>query len=168
MSHDGLMPGAGVALRGWMVLTLLLGFFGVVAGANAVMVHYAIATFRGEQEASPYEHGIAYEKDIEAARAQEALRWTVSAALSRDKEGMALVEVTVTDASQMPVRGLGFTSALVSPTDKNRDKQLSLAETAPGVYSGRVAATPGQWDLLLEVRHDSARVFRSKNRVALR
>jgi nitrogen fixation protein FixH len=167
MPHDDLMSGAGFALKGWMVLTLLLGFFGVVAGANTMMIHYAVTTFRGEQDPSPYEHGLAYDKDIAAARAQEALRWNVSAGVSRDKEGKAVVEVAVTDASQKPVTGLAFTSALVAPADKQLDKHLSLAETAPGIYSGRIAATPGQWDLLLEASHDSARVFRSKNRIAL-
>ena len=47
MTDDDLMPGAGFAIRGWMVLTLLLGFFGVVAGANAVMIHYAICNLPG-------------------------------------------------------------------------------------------------------------------------
>lgn len=167
MTHDDLMPGAGFAIRGWMVLTLLLGFFGVVAGANAVMIHYAIATFRGEQEVSPYEHGLAYERDIEAARTQAALNWNVSASFSRDKDGMMLVEVVVTDASHTPVIGLHFTSTLVAPADKKLDKPLALAETAPGVYSGRIASTQGQWDLLLEASHNGTRLFRSKNRFVL-
>jgi nitrogen fixation protein FixH len=167
MSRNDVMPGTGFALKGWMVLTLLLGAFGVVAGVNAVMIHYAIATFRGEQETSPYEHGLAYGKDIEAAHAQEALGWHASAGVSRNADGNALVEVDVTDASQMPVSGLAFISALDSPIDKKLDKHLSLLETAPGVYSGRVAADAGQWDLLLEASRDGARVFRSKNRITL-
>ncbi|HUI21203.1 MAG TPA: FixH family protein [Methylocella sp.] len=167
MSHD-VMPGTGFALKGWMVLAILLGFFGVIASVNAVMIHYAISTFRGEQEASPYEHGLAYDKDIEAAREQEALHWKVSVGVSRDEGGEARVEVSIKDASQTPVIGLVLTSALDSPIDKKLDKTLSLAETAPGVYSGRITADPGQWDLLLDARRETRLVFRSKNRIALR
>jgi nitrogen fixation protein FixH len=167
MSRNDVMFSASFALKGWMVLTLLLSFFGVIAGVNAIMIHYAVSTFRGEQEVSPYEHGLAYNKDIEAARAQQALGWNVSASVSRDTDGKALVEIVVTDAAQAPVTGLAFTSALDSPTDKKLDKQLPLSETAPGVYSGHVAANAGQWDLLLEASRDSEHVFRSKNRIAL-
>lgn len=167
MPRNDVMQSAGFALKGWMVLTLLLNFFGVVAGVNAVMIHYAVSTFRGEQEVSPYEHGLAFDKDIEAARAQEALGWKVSAGVSRNVDGAALVEVVVKDASQVPVTGLTFESALDSPADKKLDKQVSLSETAPGVYSGRVAANAGQWDLMLVASRDGARVFRSKNRIAL-
>lgn len=167
MSRNDVMQTAGFTLRGWMVLTLLLNFFGVVAGVNAVMIHYAVSTFRGEQEASPYEHGLAFNKDIEAAREQEALGWKVSASVSRNAGGAALVEVVVTDAAQSPVTGLAFSGELDSPADKKLDKHLMLAEAAPGVYSGSVASNAGQWDLLLEARRDGAPMFRSKNRVLL-
>jgi nitrogen fixation protein FixH len=168
MSGNDVVAGAGwFELKGWMVLVLLLSSFGVVVGVNAVMIHYAVSTFSGEQEVNPYEHGLAYEKDIKAAQVQEALGWHASAGVSRNVDRKVLVEVDVTDASHMPVSGLAFTSALGSPIDKKLDKHLSLSETAPGVYSGGVAADAGQWDLLLEASRDGARIFRSKNRITL-
>ena len=168
MRDNGIMPSAGFTLKGWMVLATLLCFFGAIAAANAVMIHYAISTFRGEQELSPYERGLAYKKDIEAARAQESLGWRVSAGISRSQEGEVSLEVQVTDPLQRPVTGLALTSALNSPPDKKFDTQFALAETAPGIYSGRLRAVPGQWDLLLSASRDGAQMFRSKNRITLR
>ena len=168
MRDNGIVPSAGFTLKGWMVLAALLCFFGVIAGANAVMIRYAISTFRGEQEPSPYEHGLAYKKDIEAARAQESLGWKVSAGVSRGQDGDVFLEVQVTDPLQRPVTGLALTGALNSPPDKKFDTQLALAETAPGIYSGRLRAAPGQWDLLLSASRDGAQIFRSTNRITLR
>ncbi len=71
------------------------------------------------------------------------------------------------DAAGAPVAGLAVTTGFDSPADMKLDKDLSLTETAPGIYSGRLGARPGQWDVELEARRDGARVFKSQNRIAL-
>ncbi len=70
------------------------------------MAYYAISTFRGETDPSPYEHGLAYEKDIVAARAQAARGWNVSGRFTRDGDETA-VQIRVLDSSlDAPVTGL--------------------------------------------------------------
>lgn len=158
----------GRPLTGWKILAIAVGCFGVVFAVNGLMAYYAISTFRGEVEASPYEHGLAYEKDILAAQAQGALGWNVSEHLARDSDGEATLEVRVVDRSGTPVTGLGVTTGFDSPADKRFDADLTLNETDPGVYLGRLSANPGQWDVILEAKRDGERVFKSKNRIALR
>lgn len=169
MSSQDLFSDAapGRPLTGRKVLAITVGCFGVVFAVNGLMAYDAISTFRGEVEASPYEHGLAYEKDILAAQAQAALGWNVSEHLARDSAGEATIEVRVIDRSGTAVSGLGVTTGFDSPADKRFDADVSLIEAEPGVYRGRLNATPGQWDVILEATRDGERVFKSKNRVAL-
>ncbi len=66
-------------LTGAKFLAILLGSFAVVASVNGTMVYYALSTFSGEVDPHPYEHGLAYNRDIAAAEAQDARHWQVAA-----------------------------------------------------------------------------------------
>ena len=157
----------GRPLTGRMALVIAVVCFGAVFAVNGLMAYLAISTFRGDADPSPYEHGLAYEREIAAAKAQEALRWSVSEHLARDGDGEAMIEVRMLDASGAPIAGLGVKASFVSPADAKLDQSVALTETAPGVYSGRLQAGRGQWDVDLEAARDGARVFKSINRVAL-
>jgi nitrogen fixation protein FixH len=154
-------------LTGRMALLIAIACFGAVFAVNGWMAYLAVSTFPGGVDPSPYEHGLAYEKDIEAAKAQEARRWNVSEHFARDGQGEATIEVRMLDAAGAPVASLGVTTSFSAPADAKRDQKLTLTETAPGVYSGRLQAERGQWDVDLEAARDGARVFKSVNRVAL-
>ena len=65
------------------------------------------------------------------------------------------------------MRGLCVTARLESPDNVKFDTTAALAETAPGLYAGRVAVRPGPWDFQIEATQGRARVFRSENRIAL-
>ncbi len=98
MSSYDLVPGKtgadkGRPLTGWMVLAMLLAFFGVIGSVNAVMVYSALSTFSGEVEAHPYEHGIAYNREIASAREQAARGWKVDASLERLSSGETRISV---------------------------------------------------------------------------
>jgi nitrogen fixation protein FixH len=157
----------GRPLTGWTALWIAIACFGVVFAVNGLMAYYAISTFRGDADPSPYEHGLAYDKDIAAAKAQAALGWQVSEHFARDAEGEATIEVRMLDASGAPVAGLDVKTSFDSPADAKLDQSVALTETAAGVYSGRLKAGRGQWDVDLEAARDGARVFKSINRVAL-
>ena len=68
--HDAQL--ADKPLSGRTVLFILLGFFGVVIGVNAVMAALAIGTMPGLENETPYQAGIGYNAEIGAARAQAA------------------------------------------------------------------------------------------------
>ena len=154
--------------RGWMALASLIAFFGAIFFANGALVYYALSTFSGEQESSPYEHGLAYDRDIAAAREQDARQWRVSVNALRSQSGApASIDVAMRDADDQPLQGLVVDATLEFPADKKLDKHTTLNEAAPGQYRADASLPAGQWDLVIEARRDGARLFRSRNRIVL-
>jgi nitrogen fixation protein FixH len=155
-------------LTGRKVLLIVLVFFGVVIGVNVTMMRLAIQTLPGTEVDSAYSASLGYEKEIIAARDQEALNWQVDAHIERNAVGGATLQVTAQDHSGKPISGLKFIGRFERPTDKRADLPLELAEVGIGVYRGAArAVAPGQWDLVLEGDSAGKRVFLSKNRVLL-
>ncbi|MGY4310090.1 nitrogen fixation protein FixH [Bradyrhizobium sp. USDA 4369] len=155
-------------LTGRMVLAMLLGFFGTVIGVNVYMMKMAISTLPGTDVDSAYTASLGYEKEIAAARDQEARRWQVEAHIERGASGAAVVQVNARDASGNPLSGVKFQGRLERPADKRADQEVELAEIGIGVYRGTAEAiAPGQWDLVLEGDSSGRRLFLSKNRVLL-
>jgi nitrogen fixation protein FixH len=155
-------------LTGRMVLLCLVGFFGVVAAVNAFMMGAAISTFAGLDSDSPYQAGLAFEEEIAAARAQQALHWQVQAKVASMDGGETRVEISARDASGTPLSGLGATARFVHPTDRRLDRDLAVTQDAPGHFSGATGMAAGQWDVVIDLSRDGVRQFRSKNRVVLR
>jgi nitrogen fixation protein FixH len=163
-------PEAAEERRGTGVIFLvgLLLFFGTVFAVNGALVYYAVTTFSGEQEASPYEHGLAYDKDIAAAREQDARGWKVTLSAARREAGTpASIALTLHDRDDAPLQGLDVTATLEFPTDKKLDRRVTLLETGAGDYAAEVPAREGRWDVVIEARRGGERLFRSRNRVNL-
>ena len=155
-------------LTGRMVLLMVLAFFGVVIGVNVTMMDLAISTLPGTEVDSAYSASLGYEKEIAAARAQDARRWEVDAHVERAADGAALLQLTAHDKEGRPVTGLKFAGRFERPTDKRADREIELSEVGIGIYRGKLAAVaPGQWDLVLEGDQGGQRMFMSKNRVLL-
>ena len=151
-------------LTGRMVLAILFAFFGTVGAVNAVMVHYALSSFRGEVAEHPYEAGLAFNTELAAARAQETRNWKVEVKFNRSIEGRRL-EVTARDAQGAPIGGLRFTGIFAAPVDGALDRRVSLVEVRAGIYVGEVPVVPGHWDLELSATRDGEALFQSKNRI---
>jgi nitrogen fixation protein FixH len=155
----------GRPLTGRRVLLIVVAFFVCILAANAALVHYALSTFRGEVAEHPYEAGLAFNQEIAAAQAQQALHWSVSGVLSRADSHTEQLEIAARDAQGTAITGLQFAAILVAPADKANDRPFELFEIAPGVYRGQTAAAGGAWDLLIEAKRDGERIYRSKSRV---
>ncbi len=155
-------------VTGWTVLVYLVAFFGVVAAVNGVMIKAAVSTFGGLETESSYQAGLNFEREAAQARAQDALHWQVDATLGAVRDGTAAIVVDARDAAGQPLRGLVAAARLVHPEDARDDHTIALRETQPGEFRGTTAAGAGQWDLVLELSRDGVRMFRSKNRIALR
>jgi len=155
-------------LTGRAVLFCFLGFFGVVVAANAVLVRAATTTFGGVETASAYKAGLAFNREIAAARAQEARHWTVDANLARASADDATLSVTVRGRDGTAPPAITLVARLAHPADARRDKPVVVREIAPGVFSGTIQTDRGQWDLSIEISRDDERLFRSKSRVTLR
>src|SRR5262249_61393294 len=62
-------------LTGRTVFVCLVGFFAVVAAANAVMIRAAVSTFGGLETESSYQAGLVFAREEAQARSQDALHW---------------------------------------------------------------------------------------------
>ena len=82
---------------------LLVGFFGVVAAVNAVMIKFAVTTFAGTETDSAYRAGLAYKGEEAAAAAQAALNWSVDGRFVRSAPDEAILTVDVKDSRQAKV-----------------------------------------------------------------
>jgi nitrogen fixation protein FixH len=155
-------------LTGGKVLYMLIAFFGVVIAVNAIMMKLAIQTLPGTEVDSAYSASLAYEKEIGAARDQNARNWKVDAHVQRGADGGATLLVEARDSAGKPISGLKFLSRFERPTDRRADLPILLAEVGIGIYRGTAPQiAPGQWDLVLEGDTAGQRMFLSKNRVLL-
>jgi nitrogen fixation protein FixH len=154
-------------VTGRTVLVCLLAFFGVVAGANAVMIRAATSTFGGVETESSYQAGRAFAREISAAHAQEARHWDVAARIKPAQGEKSEVEVVARDAAGAPLTNLTATAQLIHPTDRRFDHVVAMTERAPGQFAGTVEPAQGQWDLVIELGRDGERLFRSKNRITI-
>jgi nitrogen fixation protein FixH len=155
-------------LTGRMVLFMLVAFFGIVISVNGIMMRLAIQTLPGTEVDSAYSASLAYEKQIAAARDQNARNWKVDAHVERSGQGGATLQVEARDGNGRPMSGLKFEGRFERPTDRRADLPVVLAEVGIGIYRGSASMiAPGQWDLVLEGVVAGQRMFLSKNRVML-
>jgi nitrogen fixation protein FixH len=154
-------------ITGRFVLFCFLGFFGVVFAVNAVMLRLATSTFGGVETQSSYKAGLAFKNEIAAARAQDALHWSVDATVKRDRTGTALVDIAIRDERGRAPERIAVDARLTHPMDARLDHPLDVTGSASAGFSGRAAAGAGQWTLVVEVTREGERVFRSRNRIVL-
>lgn len=159
-------PG-GRPLTGWKVLAIFVGLFAIVVGANSVMIYQAVRTFRGEVVAHPYERGLAYNRDIAQARAQDARDWRVEVSVKRASADVVAVTVVAKETAGAAMSGAEMAATFVAPVDARKDAAVRLVETAAGRYEGLVALPPGLRELVVNATRDGKEVFRSTSRVAI-
>src|SRR4051812_30309932 len=118
-------------VTGRMVLACLIAFFGVVFAVNAVMIRAATSTFSGVETDTSYQAGLAYARESDAARAQDARAWQVKADV-HIIEHKTLILIDVRDAEGRPLTGLEASATLHHPTDARADHPVALSERSPG------------------------------------
>lgn len=156
-------------LTGRTVLLSILAFFSVVIAVNVTMMTLAVETLPGTDVDNPYSAGLAYNKEISAARAQEARGWHVGAHVERQADGQSIIRIEARDGAGAPVTGIAFSARLAHPIDRRADHAVILAEHERGIYRGSAEdVAPGQWELIIEGERGSERMFMSRNRLMLR
>ncbi|SNB65937.1 Nitrogen fixation protein FixH [Rhodoblastus acidophilus] len=152
----------GAPLTGRKVLLILIGFFGVMLAVNFYMARAAIKTHPGLDIAHPYDAGVAYNKEIAAAKAQEALGWTVD--LSRVVQGaVTAITVTVKDRDGRPVNDLVASLHFVYPATSRLDQVVVVGSVADGVYAGAAELQRGHWEVEVVLQREGQQIFRSRN-----
>jgi nitrogen fixation protein FixH len=155
-------------LTGRFVFIAVVSFFAVVIGVNVVMMRLAITTLPGTEVDSAYSASLAYQREILAARQQNARDWKVDAHIERKPDGFAAVSIHAGDRSGAPLAGLAILARLERPTDRRVDQAFEIAESGGGSYRGTAqSVAAGQWDLVIEADSEGKRMFLSRNRIVL-
>lgn len=161
-------PESGFRLKGWHVLAITISFFVVVFSVDISMAVMAVKTFSGVQTEKPYENGLAFNKDIAAAGAQNARHWTVTGELTRNADGLVTLKSQFKNDESLAIGGLDVTASLKAPMDSKRDHVIMLADRGGGLYDGKADVSAGQWDLEIVARDKDEIVYRSVNRIILK
>ena len=154
-------------LTGRAVLLWLIGFFAVIFAFNGWLVQAATSTFAGLDTPSSYKAGLMFESEVARAERQQALHWQVDGKLRRDRQGEAVLDISVRDAHGAPVTGLTADATLEHPADFRLDHVIHLAKIGAGAFHGESLGHSGQWDLVVDFYRDGTRVYRSRSRVDL-
>ena len=157
----------GVRLTGRMVLACLVVFFATVFAVNVVMIRAATSTFGGLETANSYQAGLAFNRDHEAALAQDARHWNVTADLVRRSGDTVELSVKLRDRDGNPVTGIAVVAKLTHPADARHDQRIRLVQRGAGEFAGTADVPRGFWDLIIDASRDGTEMFRSRSRVPL-
>src|ERR1700754_4501614 len=109
-------------ITGRFVLIAVVSFFAVVVSVNVVMMRFAIATLPGTEVDSAYSASLAYQKEIQAARAQTDRNWQVDPHVDRASDGTARLALVAKAPDGKPLAGLSVFGRLERPTDRRADQ----------------------------------------------
>jgi nitrogen fixation protein FixH len=144
---------AGQRDGAWVGLAFLL-FGAVVLGANGALIWYATASWPGLVTASPYDKGLTYNPNLEAAARQADLGWQTrfAARLTGTLDGEATLDLR--DRFGAPLAGAEVLATFERPIEEHLDFAVPLQPAAPGTYrAGFTVPVPGAWNVHLTVRH---------------
>lgn len=153
------------SLTGRRVLVALLAFFGVTVLANGALVVTALESWSGLIGPKPYEHGLAYNRTLEAARAQQALGWQVRPDFAPTGPRTGVISVAARDSSGTPLDGADVRAVVVRPTQAGHDFEVTFSPHGDGRYDAAVEfPLPGQWDVAILVEA-GGHAFRTASRI---
>lgn len=147
-------------LKGWHVLLMMIGFFGIVVTVDVSFAVMAYRTFPGEVSVTPYEDGLLYNKKLAQIAAQQKLGWKAAAAAEP-----GAVVLIIEDAAGQPVRGLRVSGKLERPATETGRLNAAFREIAPGRYEASIGRETGAWDLTAEARDHAGHLFMAERRL---
>ena len=153
----------GFRIRGWHVLAAMCAFFGVIIAVNAVFMTAALRTFPGEVSITPYEDGLAFNRQLAQQARQAELGWRAAA-----RAEASAVVVEIADAQGQPVEGLSVQGRLQRPATEAGAQNLILTEDTPGRYQATLSGVVGAWDLTIQAKGPQAHDFQAKRRLTWR
>lgn len=138
-------------LTGRKVALWLGGFFLIVFAVNGLMTYLALTSWGGLETEDAYRKGLAYNQEIEAAKAQKKSGWKIALdTVPARLQGPISVKITRPKDSTPPV----LISVTISrPATDKFDQTISLFAQSDGQYSAPYSVPlPGQWDLVILVK----------------
>ena len=136
-------------LTGRHVFLGLAAFLGFAVAVNLITLYWALDTWPGRAEESPYRQGLAYNERIEAIARQNGLGWQAELSLRRDgdKPEVVLAEVFLTDGNGRGISAGAVRGRFVHPMQEIFDSPILEAESAArGRYRfAEILPRPGAW-----------------------
>lgn len=140
-------------LNGRRILTIFVGLFAVIIGANVVMAIQAISTFPGLEVKNSY---VASQQFDDDRAAQEALGWRAEP--SYDGKALAL---KISDRQGLPAPVQALRVTISRPTQKRDDVSPEMRYSG-GLWVADLALAPGAWVVHLEADAPDGTVFRQR------
>lgn len=151
---------------GRVIPWLFAGFFGVVIMANATMVYFAVSSFTGLQTEDHYLRGLAYNRVLEAERAQQALGWEITVEFQSTGPLRGHIIVHARDAAGAPLGDATIVAHFVRPAESGYDMDIRLSAERDGVQTAEVELPlPGLWEIQTQIVHPSG-VYRTARRIS--
>jgi nitrogen fixation protein FixH len=165
------MKGARLAMerpRGSWIPWLFFAFFVTMVSANGIMIWIAVRSWTGTATDQAYEKGLAYNRNLEAARLQAALGWS-SRLEARVVAGFtAEALLTLSDVTGAPIEDAEVEARFERPTQIGADFTVGLAHEGQGRYRADFALPlVGQWNVHVIARRGGA-LFVHDERMVLR
>lgn len=152
---------------GWWIPWTFVGLFLVVVAVNATMIWLALGSFSGLVAERPYDLGLTYNRNLEAAAAQAELGWSLEVIAELAAPAVATLEVRLTDRDGLPLTGAVLDASLVRPLGAGEEVPLAFTPAIAGRYRATAALPqPGVWDLRVRVERDDER-FMTEERLFL-
>lgn len=146
MPHDASSKG------GRTIPWLFAAFFAVVIVANAVMVYVAVSSFTGLQTEDHYLRGLAYNRVLEAERAQQALGWQVAVDFRPTGARRGRIVAHARDAAGAPLTDAVVVAHLIRPAESGHDMDVTLTAGPDGTHAAEVELPlPGLWEIQTQI-----------------
>lgn len=133
--------------KGSKIPYLIVAFFVVIFLVNLVFLYFAQTTHTGVIRDQAYEHGLAYNDVVAAAKKSDELAWGVMITPQADK-----LAVRLTDAEGAPITTANVVIRFRRPTVSGYDFEQALTPMGDGFYKMPVDwPLPGLWDAIVDV-----------------
>jgi nitrogen fixation protein FixH len=128
-------------ITGGKVFAAMATFFAIIIAVNATLAIFAMRSWTGLVVENGYVASQGFNEELAEARRQAQLGWQESLGYAGGK-----LTLTLGDAELRPIEKAEVSVMLERPSTDRQDRQLVLAETAPGRYETVLALSPGLWD----------------------
>lgn len=157
---------------GWWYPWIFVAAMGIVVLVNGTLVAFALGSWTGLETEGHYDKGLAYNRDLAAARAQAERGWRFQLAVEPADAGngrrTATVSATFADDDGAPLDDLDVQAVVLRPTNEGLDQEVRLPAVGNGVYRAAVGfPAPGQWDVRIHAYRGDV-VFQESRRIRLR
>ena len=145
-------PAAGGSWIPWIFVVGML----VVVAVNATLVYFAMHSWGGLVSDHAFERGIAYNRLIAEAAAEEALGWKADVAYQARAGGKdAALVVTLRSADGKPMNRAAITLEAQRPVEAQAPLAMALRYVGEGRYAAAADELRlGQWDIRMSVAND--------------